>query len=124
MDPQRTVDLRNFIAELDQFTEEQIPAAVGALVRKTAFGINRECIRNTPVGNPELWQRPAPSGYVGGHAKRNWQVTVGEPASIELPGIDVSGAEAEVAAELALADLPHYPLVFVHNPLPYMDGPG
>jgi len=124
MDAQRTIDLQSFIAELDQFTEEQIPAAVGVLVRKTAGGINRECIRNTPVGNPKLWQRPAPPGYVGGHAKRNWQVTLGEASAVELPGIDESGSQAEADAESVLAELPDYPLVFIDNPLPYMDGPG
>lgn len=38
-------------------------------------------VRATPVGNPTLWQNPgsAPPGYVGGHARRNWNVSLTSP---------------------------------------------
>lgn len=85
----------------------------------------------TPVGNPTLWQRPesAPPGYVGGHARRNWNVTAGTPKDDEIPGEDSAGAatiaEGSVhvrawGAELArtLSNLAR-PL-FIQNAVPYM----
>ncbi len=29
----------------------------------------------TPVGNPSLWQFPAPKGYTPGYLKSNWKLT-------------------------------------------------
>ena len=58
----------------------------------TAFAILRNLVAGSPVGNPDLWQNPPPPGYVGGHFRRNWQVSVGGFADGELEGEDNTGA--------------------------------
>jgi len=60
----------------------------------TAFAILRNLILGSPVGNPTLWQFPdsAPDGYVGGHFRRNWQVSIGGFNTTELGGADAAGA--------------------------------
>ena len=68
----------------------------------TAFAILRNVILGSPVGNPTLWQNPesAAPGYVGGHFRRNWLVSIGGFNATELDGIDRNGA-ATLAAGLA-----------------------
>ncbi len=69
---------------------------------ETAFAILRNLILGSPVGNPTLWQNPegAPPGYVGGHFRRNWLVSIGGFNETELDGIDANGA-ATLASGLA-----------------------
>jgi hypothetical protein len=60
---------------------------------ETAFAILRNLIFGSPVGNPSLWQNPnPPPGYVGGHFRRNWQVSIGGFNETEISGIDPAGA--------------------------------
>jgi hypothetical protein len=61
---------------------------------ETAFAVLRNLIIRSPVGNPDNWQNPdsAPPGYVGGHFRRNWLVSIGGFNTTEL-----SGAEEPVA---------------------------
>jgi len=65
---------------------------------ETAFAILRNLVIASPVGDPENWQNPdsAPAGYVGGHFRRNWLVSLGgiNPAEIE-------GADEPAASTLA-----------------------
>ena len=55
---------------------------------QTAFAILRNLITRSPVGNPDNWQNPdaAPPGYVGGHFRRNWIVSIGGFNTTELAG--------------------------------------
>ena len=61
---------------------------------ETVFAVLRNLITRSPVGNPTRWQNPdaAPEGYVGGHFRRNWIVSIGVNDNTELEGIDRSGA--------------------------------
>ena len=69
---------------------------------ETAFAILRNLILGSPVGNPTLWQNPegAPPGYVGGHFRRNWLVSIGGFNATELDGVDQNGS-ATLAAGLS-----------------------
>jgi hypothetical protein len=52
----------------------------------------------TPVGNPSLWQRPAPKGYVGGYARQAWVAALNG-----LPGPGAAGAApVEVALQVKI----------------------
>lgn len=55
---------------------------------ETAFAILRNLVFASPVGDPENWQNPdsAAPGYVGGHFRRNWIVSLGGINPTELPG--------------------------------------
>ena len=61
---------------------------------QTAFAILRNVIVRSPVGNPDNWQNPdsAPDGYVGGHFRRNWLVSVGGFNETELAGAEEPAA--------------------------------
>ena len=81
------------------------PFNVGEIVRQvelelfddlglTAFAILRNLVVRSPVGNPTRWKNPdsAPAGYVGGHFRRNWIVSIGTVNTGEIEGVDRSGA--------------------------------
>lgn len=61
---------------------------------ETAFAMLRNLIFASPVGDPTLWQNPAsaPPGYVGGHFRRNWVVSIGGFSDLVRPGVDTAGA--------------------------------
>ncbi len=62
---------------------------------ETAAAMLRGLIFRSPVGNPDLWKEtslPPPPGYVGGHFRRNWIVSIGGFNESEVEGIDNSGA--------------------------------
>ena len=63
-------------------------------VGETAFAILRNLVFASPVGDPENWQNPdsAPPGYVGGHFRRNWLVSIGGFNHSELAGADEPAA--------------------------------
>jgi len=65
----------------------------------TTFAILRNLVAGSPVGNPDLWQNPPPPGYVGGHFRRNWQVSVGGFIDSELEGEDNTGATTLAAGK-------------------------
>lgn len=61
---------------------------------ETAFAILRNVVLASPVGDPEKWQNPdsAPPGYVGGHFRRNWIVSLGGINTAVLEGADEPAA--------------------------------
>jgi hypothetical protein len=67
---------------------------------ETAFAIVRNLITRSPVGDPDRWQDPdaAPPGYVGGHFRRNWIVSIGGFNEAILEGTDKNGATTTAAA--------------------------
>ena len=69
-------------------------------VGETAFAVLRNLIFGSPVGNPTLWQNPsAPPGYVGGHFRRNWIVSIGGFNESEIEGVDPAGAATLAAGK-------------------------
>lgn len=72
---------------------------------ETAFAMMRNLVTASPVGDPTLWQEPdnAPPGYVGGHFRRNWLVSVGAATETEVEGEDQAGA-ATLATGKAVID--------------------
>lgn len=70
--------------EISVQLQEELYADAG----QTAFAILRNLITRSPVGDPENWQNPdaAPPGYVGGHFRRNWLVSIGGFNTTELSG--------------------------------------
>ena len=72
--------------EIDVILRRELFRDVGL----TAFEILRNLILRSPVGDPENWQNPdsAPEGYVGGHFRRNWLVSIGIEEITELAGAE------------------------------------
>lgn len=74
---------------------------VTADIQRTALAVLRNVVVATPVGNPTLWQNPdsAPPGYVGGHARRNWAVSIGSPLQAGAVQGTAGRAKGAAAAE-------------------------
>jgi hypothetical protein len=47
------------------------------LKRAVAIKLFSSVIRDSPVGDPDLWKSKPPVGYVGGRFRANWNCTVG-----------------------------------------------
>lgn len=70
---------------------EAVEEAATEILREDGLAILSNLVISTPVGNPSLWKSLPPPGYVGGHARRNWNVTVNTKFDGELPGVDAGG---------------------------------
>lgn len=104
-----TSNLREFNAGLDDFADNEVPEFVEMAVRRVAFAIDRALVMSTPVGNPDLWKRPAPKGYVGGRARANWIPTLNTPSQVPSERKDKQGSAtiallAPVAQKYRLGD--------------------
>lgn len=79
----------------------QIRVEIGEDFGETAFAILRNLIFASPVGDPTRWQNPnsAPPGYVGGHFRRNWIVSLGGFNETIHEGVDVAGATTLAAGK-------------------------
>ena len=73
-------------------------------VGDTAFAILRNLISGSPVGNPDHWLNPlsAPPGYVGGHFRRNWIVSLGGFNNAEVEGEDQVGAATQAQGKAVI----------------------
>ena len=90
---------------------------------ETAFAIVRNLIFRSPVGNPTRWKNPdsAPAGYVGGHFRRNWLVSIGTVNTAEIEGVDRSGAPTLAAAleKIRSAEKARASTLIIQNNVPY-----
>lgn len=76
---------------------ESLAGETAVMVREIGIAVLSAVVTTTPVGDPKLWQYPPKpgSGYVGGHARRNWIVTLGQP----LAGTQAQGSGGRGKAE-------------------------
>jgi hypothetical protein len=106
--------------------DEQIKAAYANKVEKSLEKAVRivglqaysNITMSTPVGNPDLWQSPAPVGYVGGRARANWNI------DINVVDMTVTESTADPDASKALGVTAKYKLndtIYISNNLPYID---
>ncbi len=68
-------DALEIVESLENVTEDDVV--------ESALAVLANVVRGTPVGDPKIWQNPAsaPEGYVGGHARRNWHVSLSSPVN-------------------------------------------
>lgn len=103
-----------------------IRGTISGDIGKTAFQILINVIFGSPVGNPTLWKNPAsaPPGYVGGHFRRNWIVTIGGFSNTEIEGVDVAGATTAAAGKAVIDRYAKVPRnldisLIIQNNVPY-----
>lgn len=89
------------------------------VLRAVCIGLLNNVVVRSPVGNPDLWQRPPPPGYVGGRFRANWQVSVEQPAQGNRNAIDPSGQVSIFAGQVVIDGLVCGPPVYIVNNLPY-----
>jgi len=89
---------------------------------ETAFAILRNLLTASPVGNPDNWQNPtsAPPGYVGGHFRRNWLVSIGGFNETEIAGEDSNGAATLAQGRAKIQQFRKLgPNLVIQNNVPY-----
>ena len=89
------------------------------VVRGTLLDLSRRIVLRTPVGNPSLWQGPPPPGYTGGHAKGNWQASIGSPETGTTSTIDKSGSATLASINGKTQNAPGN-VWYLTNNLPYV----
>jgi hypothetical protein len=122
-------DARNFRLQIEDWLAREVPQRAVELQKRIVAETLTSIVQQTPVGNPTTWKRKAPKGYVGGQARRNWQVTVGTPSRTILGGTDPTGQTASTEGFAAIGRITSPSAVWIANPLPYMQrlengGPG
>jgi len=124
-------DARQFAIELSRFTRDKVPAAMVEFQRRIVAELLTAIVLRTPVGNHTRWKAnieraarglaPLPKGYVGGQARRNWQVSIGSPATSRIQGTDSSGTDTINDGIVVLGSLTAPGRVWISNPLEYME---
>lgn len=124
-------DARGFRLELERFTTQTVPGAAADMQRRIVAEVLTGIVQRTPVGNADKWAgnvaRKAkglaslPKGYVGGQARRNWQVTIDAPAQTPIAGTDPGGEATLTAGYAAAAGIQKPSQVWISNPLEYME---
>ncbi len=92
-----------------------------SVTRKTVLDIGTRLVERTPVGDGDYWKKPPPPGYVGGHARANWQHSVGAPVVSEVIGTDKAGTDT---INHIMASIPAKAGGLVHfitNSVPYIE---
>lgn len=110
-------DASRFALELDEFAAS-VEVAVVERKREAVVEVLSGCVLGNPVGNPRIWKRRAPKGYVGGYSRANWQVTNGAPAGGTVENRPAERALSEGrdrADEITLAET-----AWVVNNAPYI----
>lgn len=110
--------MSTFALDLAKFAEkakERADEAVGAVV----VGIAAELDRRSPVGDATYWKNPPPKGYVGGHFRANWQLSIGSMPNGEVPGVDPTGAATQARIMAAVPDEASGLVYYIANNVPY-----
>lgn len=90
-----------------------------AVVKGIVVEVARRIDMRSPVGNPDLWAKPAPPGYTGGHFRANWQLGVDSQPTGEIDGEDKTGSatQAKIIAGIPAKAGGH--VYYIQNNLPY-----
>lgn len=90
-------------------------------VRVIAMALLNEIVLRSPVGNPDLWKRPPPPGYVGGRFRGSHIVSIGEPVYTATTKADATGSETIGRGASQLSGLEPFTTVFIQTNLPYAE---
>ncbi len=90
------------------------------VINAACLQLSTMIIKDTPVGNPALWQSPPPKGYVGGTARGNWIPSVGSYTPVFDDG---AYAKTEVGVIEDVEDISSYAagsVFYLINSTPYI----
>jgi len=124
-------DSRQFRLEIERWLSHDVPEKAVETQKLMVAEALTLIVQATPVGNHTRWRRnqdraakglpPLPKGYVGGQARRNWQVTFDVPARSVRDGVDPQGQLAIGEGYATIGRIARPSLMWISNPLPYMD---
>lgn len=105
------LSIRKFAEKVDQRADE--------VVRTVAMEVGRSLVERSPVGNPSLWKRKPPPGYVGGRFRANWQVQAETPSFATTDDIDQTGQATISRLSTLVSAMRAGGLIYFNNSLPY-----
>jgi len=109
----------SFASDIEKFVKKT-GANADKVVRNVVLDIGKSLVMKTPVGDPKYWKSKPPKGYAGGHARGNWQHSVGSRVTEEIDCIDKTGRKSidriQQSIPQSAAGLVHY----VQNSVPYI----
>lgn len=111
--------MANDFGEEHRLNIERMIGATEQQVRATILQVSRNIIMRTPVGDPSLWQSPAPPGYVGGSLRGAWVASIGRPEYVTRLRSDESGARTVAGASNEINALEMGQDFYLTNALPY-----
>lgn len=114
-----TANVEKLFADL----AKQGTEAADRTIRGTALDLFSGIVMLTPVGDPDLWQSPAPKGYVGGRLRGEWQIGIDRQPQGELDIYDDDGAGTIKAGDRVLDgfSLLRHSDIWFYNPMPYAE---
>lgn len=105
-----------FGPDLAEFVRKTLERA-DVLKRAVAIKLFSAVIRDSPVGDPDLWKSKPPAGYVGGRFRANWNCTVGEADTSTTESTNHQGAIPAMQVVVLASDRTQ--VNWLSNSLPY-----
>jgi hypothetical protein len=88
------------------------------LIRAVGIKTFNPIIKDSPVGDPDLWKGNAPEGYVGGRLRANWRCSLGMPNTATDESTDQNRGIVEVNDVCLKAN--RKDVLWLSNSLPYV----
>ena len=102
---------------LKQFTQKTLDK-LDDTKREAATELFHEVIKDSPVGDPSLWQTPyAPANYIGGQFRSNWNASINRPDSSTAPTLNIPISEVTQTMQRSN----RHTIDYLTNALPYAD---
>ena len=108
-----------FTADLNKFAQNT-NRKVADVIQEVAVDLFSSIIKETPIGDPSLWQSKPPPDYVPGSLQSNWQCSLGSPESGRLTAINSTGSIISTMKAVVEGYQSDQPIHLVNN-LPYAE---
>lgn len=109
----------SFSSDIEKFVKKT-GANADKVVREVVLDIGKSLVMKTPVGDPKYWKSKPPKGYTGGHARANWQHSVGNRVIEEIDCIDPSGQKSIDRITASIPDKAAGQVHYIQNSVPYI----
>jgi len=112
----------SFADDINKFAKKAVKNS-NSVVRNTLVSVGQKLVARTPVGDANFWQSTPPPGYVGGHARFNWMLSMGARVVQEIDGVDTSPGGASTIQKItdAVPKEPGDNVFFIQNSVPYIE---
>lgn len=125
-------DAKSWKLEIDEFMEEEVVGRAVEVQQTIMQDALIKVVDKTPRGNRARWKRNIerlqkglkgllPKGYVGGHAVKNWQITINRRPTNEVQGTDAGGNDTVSNGMQRVRQIDEPCIAYLSNLLPYMD---
>lgn len=107
-----------FSGDFREFTRKTLERA-DRLIRAVGIKTFSAIIKDTPVGDPDLWRSAPPEGYVGGRLRANWQCSLFAPDLTTTASTDHQGSIGRMQETVLPAN--RHDVLWLSNSLSYAE---